>query len=152
MIEKLKWGLVVVVSMALGAGVIVGIDAIDGDDGPGSSTTVIERVSPPDTSGVSTTLDSVADLVEQIRPSVVRINSTSSGSLGGVGSGIVLDKEGHILTNNHVVSGATALSRLALGRHRGRCGARGPRHRQRPGRDQGKHSGRQAGSREARRF
>jgi len=111
MIEKLKWGLVVVVSMALGAGVITGIDAIGGDE-PGSSTTVIERVSPPDTTGVSASLDSVADLVAQVRPSVVRINSSSSGSLGGVGSGIVLDKEGHILTNNHVVSGATELDVL----------------------------------------
>ena len=111
MIEKLKWGLVVVVSMALGAGVIVGIDAIDGDS-PTSSSTVIERVSPSGTTGVSASIDSVADLVAQIRPSVVRINSSSSGSLGGVGSGVVLDKQGHILTNNHVISGAGSIDAI----------------------------------------
>ncbi|BAS09882.1 putative serine protease HtrA [Arthrobacter sp. Hiyo4] len=36
-------------------------------------------------------------------PSVVTI-SASSGSSGGTGSGIVLDNEGHILTNTHVVT------------------------------------------------
>jgi S1-C subfamily serine protease len=108
MIEKLKWGLVIVVSMALGAGAIAGINALDGDK-PGTSTTVIERVSPSSTSGVSASLDSVADLVDQVRPSVVRVNSTGTGSLGGVGSGVVLDKNGHILTNNHVISGASQI-------------------------------------------
>ena len=52
-------------------------------------------------------------------PSVVSITATSSGSQNGslsqsadesdssgsVGSGVVLDTEGHILTNNHVVDG-----------------------------------------------
>jgi putative serine protease PepD len=108
MSEKLRWGLVIVASMALGAGAIVGIDAIDGD-GPGSSTTVIERVSPSNTSGVSNELNDVADLVAQVRPSVVRIDSSAAGSLGGVGSGIVLDKEGRILTNNHVINGANQI-------------------------------------------
>jgi putative serine protease PepD len=108
MIEKLKWGVVIVASMALGAGAIVGVDAIGGD-GPGPSTTVIERVSPSSTSGVSNEINDVADLVAAVRPSVVRIDSSASGSLGGVGSGIVLDKEGRILTNNHVVNGATQL-------------------------------------------
>ena len=36
-------------------------------------------------------------------PSVVTI-SASSGSSGGTGSGIVLDDDGHILTNTHVVT------------------------------------------------
>jgi len=103
MIEKLRWGLVVVVAMALGAGVAVGIDELRAES-PGSSTTVVEKVSPSDTSGVSATLDSVADLVAQVRPSIVRINSSGTGGLGGVGSGIVLNKDGYILTNNHVVS------------------------------------------------
>ena len=55
-------------------------------------------------------------------PSVVSITATSSGSQNGslsqsadesdssgsVGSGVVLDTEGHILTNNHVVDGGSA--------------------------------------------
>jgi putative serine protease PepD len=48
-------------------------------------------------------------------PSVVTI-SASSGSSGGTGSGIVLDDEGHILTNTHVVTldGQTANASLEV--------------------------------------
>jgi len=38
-----------------------------------------------------------------IEPSVVTI-TVQSGSSGDIGSGVVLDKKGHILTNNHVVA------------------------------------------------
>jgi putative serine protease PepD len=108
--DKLTWGLVVVASMALGAGAVVGIDSLREDEGVTTSTTVIERVSPPDNSGVSLTIGSVADLVEAARPSVVRIEASNPGSFGGgVGSGIVLDTEGHILTNNHVIGNDTEL-------------------------------------------
>ncbi len=103
MIEKIKLGFVVALSMTLGAAGVVGIDSLR--DEPGTTTTVIERVSPSQTDGVSLSINSVADLVEKVRPSIVRINVVnSSGNGGGVGSGIVLDKDGHILTNNHVVS------------------------------------------------
>jgi S1-C subfamily serine protease len=47
----------------------------------------------------------------QLNPGVVNIqvfvNSTSAGQGVGAGSGFVLDTEGHIVTNNHVVEGAT---------------------------------------------
>jgi putative serine protease PepD len=48
-------------------------------------------------------------------PSVVTI-SASSGSAGGTGSGIVLDGDGHILTNTHVVTldGQTANAALEV--------------------------------------
>lgn len=38
-----------------------------------------------------------------IQPSVVTI-TVEAGSSGDIGSGVVLDKQGHILTNNHVVA------------------------------------------------
>ena len=47
----------------------------------------------------------VAAAAAKIQPSVVTI-SVQSGNSGGVGSGVVLDADGHILTNNHVVEGA----------------------------------------------
>lgn len=48
-------------------------------------------------------------------PSVVTISATS-GSSGGTGSGIVLDDQGHILTNTHVVTldGQTANASLEI--------------------------------------
>ena len=115
MIEKLKWGLVVVISMALGAAAVVGIDSLREDDAPAAPTTVIQQVSPPDNTGVSVTLDSVADLAAAVRPSVVRIEAANEGGFGGgVGSGIVLDTEGHILTNNHVVGTNTTLTVILM--------------------------------------
>ena len=49
---------------------------------------------------------SLADLVAQVSPSVVLIQGT--GTTGDVsGTGVVIDSDGHILTNNHVVAGQT---------------------------------------------
>ena len=51
-----------------------------------------------------TTLDgSITAAAEKISPSVVTI-TVRSGQSGDIGSGVVLDTEGHILTNDHVVS------------------------------------------------
>jgi putative serine protease PepD len=56
-------------------------------------------------------------VVASISPSVVQIEDQR-----GLGSGIVLDKAGHIVTNNHVVTGAKAFTVTTLNgkRYRGR--------------------------------
>nr|WSX51124.1 trypsin-like peptidase domain-containing protein [Streptomyces sp. NBC_00974] len=48
----------------------------------------------------------VSGVAENVSPSVVRID-TSTGSGQGTGSGIVITADGEIVTNNHVVDGAT---------------------------------------------
>lgn len=48
-------------------------------------------------------VNEVSGAAAKAMPSVVTISATS-GSSGGTGSGIILDKEGHILTNTHVVT------------------------------------------------
>ena len=56
----------------------------------------------------------IPDLYERVRPSVVQITSVSASSSGGtsegLGSGVIIDDQGHILTNNHVIEGATQLT------------------------------------------
>ncbi|OGR29563.1 MAG: hypothetical protein A2139_05100 [Desulfobacca sp. RBG_16_60_12] len=53
-----------------------------------------------------------SDIYEELGPSVVKITATASSSFGqqgGTGSGIVIDAQGNILTNYHVVAGSDSL-------------------------------------------
>ena len=47
--------------------------------------------------------------VQQFQPSVVQINITTAKGGGGLGSGTIIDGRGYIVTNYHVVEGATGI-------------------------------------------
>jgi S1-C subfamily serine protease len=67
-----------------------------------SQDSQLSKVSP----GISRKPGSVADIAERIMPAVVSIE-VRVGQAGATGSGVVIDgKNGYIVTNNHVVSGA----------------------------------------------
>ncbi len=56
---------------------------------------------------------SLIEIFEKSEPGVVRVNVQRSQTidiLGGVGSGFVFDKKGHIITNAHVVKDATKVT------------------------------------------
>ncbi|OGO38720.1 MAG: hypothetical protein A2147_03985 [Chloroflexi bacterium RBG_16_57_8] len=72
---------------------------------------------PPSSGGQTTGLPSVADVVARVKPSVVAINvqvpvQTVFGRTvqEGAGSGWIIDPSGIIVTNNHVVEGASSVS------------------------------------------
>ena len=65
-------------------------------EGPTTPTSILEQAA---------TLPDLPDLVERVMPSIVQIRVGRTGT----GSGIVIDRSGHILTNRHVVQGATRL-------------------------------------------
>ena len=53
---------------------------------------------------------SLTDIFEKAEPGVVRVNTQRNQTIndvGGVGSGFVFDKRGHIITNAHVVNDST---------------------------------------------
>ena len=86
-----------------GAGVVYFADGDDNEAADGDST--VQPLSVEQTSAI-------AEAASLARPSVVRIESTkrvAGGSEQDVGSGVVLDAEGHILTNAHVVLGTDSL-------------------------------------------
>ncbi len=56
---------------------------------------------------------SVEKVAQKVLPSVVKVNVTS-GQAAGSGSGIVLSKNGDILTNNHVVAGAGDQAQISV--------------------------------------
>ena len=52
----------------------------------------------------------VIDVVEDISPAVVTIlNMSSQGQQQGSGSGVIFSADGYLLTNNHVIEGASAM-------------------------------------------
>jgi putative serine protease PepD len=88
------------IAAVLGAGAGVGSYAYLAD-GQNASPLNVTSAAPPSPAQNGT----VAAAAAKIEPSLVTIAVQSSGG-GGIGSGVVLDKDGHILTNNHVVAGA----------------------------------------------
>ncbi|MEV7604626.1 trypsin-like peptidase domain-containing protein [Paenarthrobacter sp. NPDC089322] len=94
----------------VGGGVVAGSNMLWDDPAPaastgGQSSTVI--VNNKDDVNVITAAAAKAS------PSVVTIKATSGGE-GGTGSGIIIDDEGHILTNTHVVTLDGATSNAAI--------------------------------------
>jgi putative serine protease PepD len=81
---------------------------------PESKTTTIVQQGTP---ASGSTVPGVADLYASVRPSIVKITGVSSRTgEGNTGTGVVLDKQGHIVTNYHVISGFDQLdAKLADG-------------------------------------
>jgi S1-C subfamily serine protease len=66
--------------------------------------------------GGATSSVTVPAAVQRSESALVDINtSIDSGSAGGSATGIVLTSDGYVLTNNHVVDGATSISATDLG-------------------------------------
>ena len=67
---------------------------------------------PPPSDGQNQPLPDFISLVTKVKPSVVAINTTSTRPFTqeGAGSGWIIDEEGHIVTNNHVVAGAESIT------------------------------------------
>jgi S1-C subfamily serine protease len=107
-----------VVTAALGGAVAVGAVALLG--GLEGDTTVVTETAPaPKRQAAPATGDalSINEIYERAAPGVVQITSSSrstdafSGSApSALGSGFVVDKAGHIVTNFHVVEGGDQIS------------------------------------------
>jgi S1-C subfamily serine protease len=93
-------GLAVLAAAVIGgSGVAVG--AATAAPSPAATSAQAATSAPPAVDGAARA--SYADVVRQVLPSVVLISTTE-----GLGSGVVLDKAGNIVTNAHVVGQATS--------------------------------------------
>jgi putative serine protease PepD len=98
----------------LGAGAGVGSYAFLVNDGSVSPVTVTSGAA-PQSPALNGTVSAAAAKIE---PSLVTI-AVQSGGRGGIGSGVVLDKDGHILTNNHVIAAAAQGGEISVTFHNG---------------------------------
>ncbi|MFE3141581.1 trypsin-like peptidase domain-containing protein [Streptomyces scopuliridis] len=106
--RKRQSGLItaVLVAALIAGGVGGGIGywaAESNDEGSIGSTTVSAADAPKE---VKRDAGTVASVAAKSLPSVVTIEAQGGNGEGGTGTGFVYDKEGHILTNNHVVASA----------------------------------------------
>lgn len=94
-------GAVLVIALVMSGAFRITDSNIESTGGNGSSQTI--DINPEDT----TLSEAVA---AKALPSVVSITAQGEDeNSGGIGSGVILDTDGNILTNHHVVAGATAL-------------------------------------------
>lgn len=102
----------VVASMVIGG--VITAAVVDDDEttapAPAAASSSATALPVSDTPEASTSLP---DLIERVLPSVVEINTLANAGgfqADGLGTGVVIDTDGHILTNNHVIDGASTVN------------------------------------------
>ncbi|MET7323030.1 trypsin-like peptidase domain-containing protein [Streptomyces sp. NPDC005549] len=102
-------GVLIAALVAGGLGGGLGYTLARNNDDGGSTT-----VAASDTGGsVKREAGTVAGVAAKALPSTVTIQAEGSNGEGGTGTGFVFDKEGHIVTNNHVVAEAVDGGKLS---------------------------------------
>jgi S1-C subfamily serine protease len=74
-----------------------------------SSATLQTGTSAPTTRVVTTAEQAREAAIARVQPAVVQINVTTASGSSGIGSGVIIDKRGYIVTNYHVVENAQQL-------------------------------------------
>ncbi|AYC40289.1 S1C family serine protease [Streptomyces griseorubiginosus] len=92
---------VAIVAAVIGGGTAYGIQELTGNDTVTSSSTSTSVVP-------SSAKGTVAGVAKAVSPSIVEINATSNSG-ESTGSGVIITSDGEIITNNHVVAGASTI-------------------------------------------
>ena len=120
----LVWGLIIGLLLGSVLGGILGNYVVMSNPGTFPWARTVSATYPVGTSSSSTTIvtseeQAIENAVKIVSPAVVQINITSvsqnpfgfsSGTQEGLGSGFIITSDGYILTNNHVVEGATKIT------------------------------------------
>ncbi|MET9410472.1 trypsin-like peptidase domain-containing protein [Streptomyces sp. NPDC002935] len=93
---------VAIVAAAIGGGTAYAFQELTGNDTVASSSTTSTNVVPTSQKGT------VSGVAKAVSPSIVEISATSSAG-SSTGSGVIITTGGEIITNNHVISGASAI-------------------------------------------
>ncbi|MEF9904864.1 trypsin-like peptidase domain-containing protein [Streptomyces sp. P9-A2] len=93
---------VAIVAAAVGGGTAYGIQELTGGTTVASAGAAATSVVPTGQKGT------VAGVAEAVGPSIVEINA-ESGAGSSTGSGVIITDDGEIITNNHVIAGASSV-------------------------------------------
>lgn len=106
------WPVVCVLALVLGVvGGVAGSLAYErfDDDGVGTFSEGLDGVDTVTEAPLPAENGSISAVADRLLPSTVQISAEFEGQQGGAtGSGFVLDRQGHVVTNNHVVEDADA--------------------------------------------
>ncbi|MEU3277700.1 S1C family serine protease [Streptomyces antibioticus] len=92
---------VAIVAAAIGGGTAYGIQELTGRNETVASSTTTSVVPTGKTGDVAT-------IAAAVSPSVVEVSATLSGG-ASTGSGVIISSDGEIVTNNHVIAGASSI-------------------------------------------
>jgi putative serine protease PepD len=104
--RSLKVAAAFVAAVALGAGGGVAAYAVASDT---ATQTVVRQVTVTNAEPANSSALSVGALYDRVHKGVVTVKVTTPQG-DALGSGFVIDTQGHIVTNDHVVDGATSIS------------------------------------------
>ncbi|WP_328669846.1 S1C family serine protease [Streptomyces sp. NBC_00328] len=93
---------VAIVAAAIGGGTAYAFQELTGNDTVATSSTTSANVVPTSQRGT------VSGVAKAVSPSIVEISATSNAG-SSTGSGVIITTGGEIITNNHVVSGASPI-------------------------------------------
>ncbi|WP_193514568.1 S1C family serine protease [Streptomyces griseoloalbus] len=93
---------VAIVAAAVGGGTAYGVQELTGDDTITSSSSTSTNVVPSSQKGT------VSGVAEAVGPSIVEVDATSDAG-SSTGSGVIITDDGEIVTNHHVVAGASSI-------------------------------------------
>jgi len=103
-------------TLALVGGSVFGVNLLNDREVATASATIVESgqtvaaVPLASTAATATTLPSVSSVAASASPATVMVlNMGRTGTAQAVGTGFIIDSSGVIVTNNHVVSGATSV-------------------------------------------
>lgn len=104
-------GLALVSAVSALAGAAIGVIATREDDTTVTTGTLI-TAEPADGKEVSAATTQIGKIAAAVAPSVVTLSATTSNQMGegeSVGTGVIINSNGELLTNAHVVEGASTV-------------------------------------------
>ena len=109
-----RWLAAVAAISLLGGGAAGAVAGRLTDDGPGGAGSVATSVSRSNNGSVITQTGDVQGILAKVQPGVVYIHTQASRGgrffpTQGAGTGVILTADGEVLTNAHVVAGATTI-------------------------------------------